>query len=361
MTSVGVERLVVRYETTTVLKGVDVTIGDGEFFFLLGPSGCGKTTLLRTIAGFIDPAEGSIKFGERSMNGVPASKRDCGMVFQNYALWPHLTVFENVAFGLDVRKVAKPEKERRVREALSLVRMSEYADRSPGRLSGGQQQRVALARAIVVDPQILLLDEPLSNLDAKLRVELRSEIHEIQRRTGRTAVYVTHDRAEALALADRMAILRGGVIEQLGAPRDVYDRPVNPFVAGFVGDVNILTDARLAEPRGDAFEVEGAWGRLRARACGRVPRAGEGVVVLLRPERLRVEPDGAPGPGRLAGRVKRSTFLGEMMQYEIEIAGARLNALALSGAALLTEGTTVAVIVDDAMVYGQDDLRGPTT
>lgn len=352
MTSVTVSELVVRYESTTVLKGVDVTIEDGEFFFLLGPSGCGKTTLLRTIAGFIDPAEGSIRFGDRPMNGVPAAKRDCGMVFQNYALWPHLTVYENVAFGLDVRKVPKPEKERRVKEALALVRMAEYADRSPGRLSGGQQQRVALARAIVVEPQLLLLDEPLSNLDAKLRVELRGEIREIQRRTRRTAVYVTHDRAEALALADRMAILKDGVIEQLGSPRDVYDRPVSPFVAGFVGDVNALSGGRVvAAPGGDRFEVEGPWGRLVARACGGVPAPGAAVVVLLRPERVRVEPGAAPGVGRLAGRVVRSTFLGETLQYEIEVAGARLHALALSGAPILDEGIAVASIVEDALVY----------
>jgi iron(III) transport system ATP-binding protein len=332
MTSVTVEKLVVRYETTEVLKGIDVTITDGEFFFLLGPSGCGKTTLLRTIAGFIDPAAGNIWFGDRAMSGVPAAKRDCGMVFQNYALWPHLTVAENVAFGLDVRKIEKTEKRRRVGEALALVRMAEFADRLPGKLSGGQQQRVALARAIVVEPQLLLLDEPLSNLDAKLRVELRSEIREIQQRTKRTAIYVTHDRAEALALADRMAILRGGVVEQMGSPRDIYDRPENAFVAGFVGDVNTLPTGRIVEDSGESLDIEGPWGRLGARPCGRAQVPRDRASVLLRPERLRIEPGGSPGRNRLAGRVTRSTFLGEVMQYEVALDDARIHVLALSAA-----------------------------
>ncbi len=370
MTSVRVEKLVVAYEANTILKGVDVEIRDGEFFFLLGPSGCGKTTLLRSIAGFIEPASGDIRFGTQSMKGVPAAKRDCGMVFQNYALWPHLTVAQNVAFGLDVRKVEKAEKERRVREALELVRMEEFADRPPGRLSGGQQQRVALARAIVVRPQILLLDEPLSNLDAKLRVDLRVEIREIQKRTKRTAIYVTHDRAEALALADRIAVMRGGIIEQLGSPREIYDAPTSPFVASFVGDINALDEGRVVGRTQEGVEVEGPYGRVVARACGKQKLPDSNVRVYLRPERIRLEGKAASSDSstgadrrthRLSGRVKSVTFLGEFQQYEVEVGGTIVRTLALSGSPTLEEGENVSVIVEDALAYGPEDFRDDGT
>lgn len=351
MTSVRVSNLRVGYDATQVLKGVDLDIADGEFFFLLGPSGCGKTTLLRSIAGFVEPSGGEIYFGKQSMNGVPAAKRDCGMVFQNYALWPHLTVFENVAFGLDVRKVEKQEKARRVREALELVRMQDYADRPPGRLSGGQQQRVALARAIVVQPQILLLDEPLSNLDAKLRVELRVEIREIQKRTRRTAIYVTHDRAEALALADRMAVLRGGVIEQLGPPRELYERPNSPFVAGFVGDVNALPVGRSTGERSGKHVVKGAFGEISARATGNASIEPDRAFVFVRPERLKLDRAGNVGVDRLAGRIVHTTFLGEVVQYDVEVGGAILRLIELSGAPLAAEGENVTVVVEDALVF----------
>lgn len=351
MTSVRVSSLRVGYDATQVLKGVDLDIADGEFFFLLGPSGCGKTTLLRSIAGFVEPSGGEIHFGKQSMNGVPAAKRDCGMVFQNYALWPHLTVFENVAFGLDVRKVEKQEKARRVREALELVRMQDYADRPPGRLSGGQQQRVALARAIVVQPQILLLDEPLSNLDAKLRVELRVEIREIQKRTRRTAIYVTHDRAEALALADRMAVLRGGVIEQLGPPRELYERPNSPFVAGFVGDVNALPVGRSTGERAGKHVVKGAFGEVSARATGSTSIEPDRAFVFVRPERLKLDRAGNTGVDRLAGRIVHTTFLGEVVQYDVEVGGAILRLIELSGAPLAVEGENVTVVVEDALVF----------
>jgi ABC-type Fe3+/spermidine/putrescine transport system ATPase subunit len=349
VTTVEIRGLEVAYEGTRVLNGIDVTIADGEFFFLLGPSGCGKTTLLRAIAGFVEPSGGEIRFGTRSMTTVPAAKRDCGMVFQNYALWPHLTVAQNVAFGLDVRKVEKNEKARRVAEALRLVRMEEYAERLPSKLSGGQQQRVALARAIVVDPTVLLLDEPLSNLDAKLRVDLRAEILEIQRRTRRTAIYVTHDRSEALALADRIAVLRGGSIEQIGTPREIYDAPTSSFVAGFVGDVASLRGAGTAAGEG-VVEVEGPFGRLEARVCG--PAPGSDCEVVIRPERLVLERGGAPGKGRLAAVVRRGTFLGETTQYEVEVGGGSvLRSLVLSGGPPIREGEEVIARVVDALAY----------
>lgn len=354
MTAVRVRSLTVRYDKATILDGVDADIRDGEFFTLLGPSGCGKTTLLRAIAGFVEPAGGEIRFDERPMNGVPTAERDCGMVFQNYALWPHLTVAENVAFGLDVRKVPKPDKARRVAEALQLVRMQDFADRPPNRLSGGQQQRVALARALVVDPQVLLLDEPLSNLDAQLRVDLRAEIREIQRRTRRTAVYVTHDRAEALALADRIAVLRAGKIEQIGTPAEVYERPATPFVASFVGDANRCA-ARAAGVDGGRVLLEGPFGRVLARATGSAGALATGAAaeVMTRPERLRLTA-GADGGvvGRLAGRVVRCTFLGELVQHDVAIQGGSiLRVLALGGAPAFDENAVVTVHVDDALAF----------
>jgi ABC-type Fe3+/spermidine/putrescine transport system ATPase subunit len=357
VTSLRVQALEAAYDDVQVLRGVDLAIDDGEFFFLLGPSGCGKTTLLRAIAGFVEPTRGDVLFGARSMKGVPPAKRDCGMVFQNYALWPHLTVFENVAFGLDVRKVARGEKDRRVREALRLVRMEDFADRTPNRLSGGQQQRVALARALVIEPQVLLLDEPLSNLDAALRVELRAEIHDIQRRTRRTAVYVTHDRAEALALADRIAVMHRGVIEQIGTPGELYERPATAFVAGFVGDVNRL-EGRIAARDGDALVVEGPFGAVRGRAPENSAAPGDAVHVLVRPERLRLDAAAPPAMkdaragGRLAGKVARRTFLGELLQHDVALdGGVTLRVLSLGGSRSFDEGTLVTVVLEDALVF----------
>jgi len=355
MTAVAVEGLAVRFGAVEVLRDVSLSIGDGEFFFLLGPSGCGKTTLLRALAGFVEPVGGRILFDGRPVQGVPPARRDTGLVFQNYALWPHLTVAQNVAFGLEVRKVPPAERARRVREALALVRMEHLADRAPNRLSGGQQQRVALARALVVEPAVLLLDEPLSNLDAALRVELRAEIREIQRRTRRTAVYVTHDRAEALALADRIAVLRDGRVEQLGTPEDLYDRPASPFVAGFVGDCNRLDGEAAAAGPGQVL-VGGPWGAVLARTPGRAaPAPGAAARLLLRPERLRLLPSGLPATGRLAGRVLRRTFLGEFVQVDVELPGqAVVRVLLLGGERAVRQGDAVCVGVDDALAWPGD-------
>jgi ABC-type Fe3+/spermidine/putrescine transport system ATPase subunit len=212
---------------TLVLRGVDLTVEGGEFFFVLGPSGCGKTTLLRIVAGFLVPEEGQVFFGDREVTTVPPHKRNAAMVFQHYALFPHMTVWDNVAYGLRLRKLPRDETERRVREALKLVRLEGFERRYPSQLSGGQQQRVALARAIAVHPDVLLLDEPLSNLDAKLRAEMRGELKALQRQLGVTAIYVTHDQKEALAMADRMAVMKDGMILQVGTPTDLYRRPAS--------------------------------------------------------------------------------------------------------------------------------------
>ena len=230
--------------TPAAVNNINLTIEPGELFFLLGPSGCGKTTLLRMIAGFIEPTSGRVEFVHDSattdITHLPPEQRNTGMVFQSYALWPHMTVAQNVAFGLDVRKLDGNEKVRRVKEALEAVQMAEYSERKPNQLSGGQQQRVALARAVVVRPSVLLLDEPLSNLDAKLRVELRTEIRRLCKRFGMTTLYVTHDQKEALSMADRIAILKRGEVVQVGGPQDLYRRPHNSFVASFLGETNFL-------------------------------------------------------------------------------------------------------------------------
>lgn len=266
-----------------VVNDVSLDIADGELFFLLGPSGCGKTTLLRMIAGFYPPEGGEIRFGDRLMNDVPPHRRNTGMVFQNYALWPHLTVFENVAYGLDVRKVAGNEKRQRVEEALAITRMGQYAERSPTQLSGGQQQRVALARALVIKPDVLLLDEPLSNLDAKLRLEMREEIRRIHHETKLTTLYVTHDQQEALALADRIALMNEGHIEQVGAPLELYRSPKTPFVTQFLGAANFLAGKVSAVLDTGHVKVQTAAGEIVCAMEGGAELVGKPVTCLIRP------------------------------------------------------------------------------
>ncbi|MGY0691964.1 ABC transporter ATP-binding protein [Virgibacillus sp. FSP13] len=240
MSTVNLSTITKQFGGITAVKGLDLLIEEGEFFTFLGPSGCGKTTTLRMIAGFYYPTTGKVKFNDKDMTTVSPEKRNTGMVFQNYALFPHMTVFENVAFGLKVRKINKTEIKRRVGEVLKKVRLAEYVDRQVSQLSGGQQQRVALARALVIEPDILLLDEPLSNLDARLRDEMRTEILRLQREYGITTIYVTHDQVEALTMSDRIAVFNFGECQQVGTPTEIYNRPVNDFVAEFIGETNLL-------------------------------------------------------------------------------------------------------------------------
>ena len=294
-----------RYGDFTALNGVSLNIKEGEFFTLLGPSGCGKTTLLRMIAGFNSIEGGDFYFGEKRINDVPAHKRDIGMVFQNYAIFPHLTVKENVAYGLKARKVGKQEMETRVSEALELVQISHLADRKPNELSGGQQQRVALARAFVIEPSVLLMDEPLSNLDAKLRVQMRTVIKKLQRRLGITTIYVTHDQEEALAISDRIAVMKDGNIMQIGTPNEIYAKPQNPFVAGFIGVSNFLD-----------CEVRDGCTVVQDEITVDIPlrKAFSGKAKLsARPEQLFFSEQGMPG------KVLFSTFLGDFIEYEVEL------------------------------------------
>ncbi len=307
MTAISLKGLTKRFGTTTAVDGVDLDIATGELFFLLGPSGCGKTTLLRMLAGFIDPTAGSIRFGERDVTHLPPNKRNTGMVFQSYALWPHMSVIENVKYGLTLRKIPTGEREKQAREALAVVHMDQCAGRKPNELSGGQQQRVALARAIVVKPDLLLLDEPLSNLDAKLRLEMRSEIRRICTAVGMTTVYVTHDQKEALSIADRLAVLRDGQIQQVGEPRSVYRQPCSAFVAGFIGETNFV--------RGTAsgHEVSTPLGTLQVASSAEGP-----VNCSIRPEAIKVH-DGPGANNGFEGTRLHSTYLGEIAQHEVAV------------------------------------------
>jgi iron(III) transport system ATP-binding protein len=299
--AVHIENLTKQFGTLRAVDDVSVSIEPGELFFLLGPSGCGKTTLLRCIAGFYRCEQGTIRMGERDISSLPPHRRDTGMVFQSYALWPHMSVRENVAFGLQMRKVRKREVTQQVDQALAMVQMTDRADHKPNQLSGGQQQRVALARALVIHPQCLLLDEPLSNLDAKLRLDMRTEIRRICKEAGLTAIYVTHDQKEALSIADRLAVLRDGRIEQVGTPLDVYRHPANRFVANFIGETNFVEGTVTGG--GAALELDTPVGTIRASLPPSSPplTQGQRVTLSLRPEALRVDPAPTDAPNRFGG------------------------------------------------------------
>src|SRR3954467_757260 len=270
MTSVRIDPLSKRFGNTVALDDVDLDIKAGELFFLLGPSGCGKSTLLRIIAGLLDPTAGRIFFNDRDVTALGTDKRNAVMCFQSYALWPHMTVAENVRFGLNVRKVSRAEQDRRVADVLKLVQMDAYASRKPNQLSGGQQQRVALARALAVQPDCLLLDEPLSNLDAKLRHEMRSEIRRICKTAGFTTIYVTHDQKEALSVADRIAVLKAGKLAQVGTSSQLYHAPRNRFVADFIGNTNLISATVIAR-NGNRIELNSAAGPMVAFGDGDLP------------------------------------------------------------------------------------------
>ena len=304
--SVIIKDAVKKYGDFIALKGVSLDIKEGEFFTLLGPSGCGKTTLLRMIAGFNSIEGGEFYFGDKLINAVPAYKRDIGMVFQNYAIFPHLTVEENVAYGLKARKVPKAQIAPRVKEALELVQIGHLATRKPSELSGGQQQRVALARAFVIEPSVLLMDEPLSNLDAKLRVQMRTVIKKLQRKLGITTIYVTHDQEEALAISDRIAVMKDGVIMQCGTPTEIYAKPQNPFVAGFIGVSNFL-DCTME--KGGLVDIKG---ELKVNVPVKSSYTGP-AKLSARPEQLFFSDSGMPGT------VQFSTFLGDYVEYEVQL------------------------------------------
>lgn len=312
--AIFIKDVVKKYGENTVIPDLSLDIENGELFTLLGPSGCGKTTLLRMIAGFNSIQGGEILFDKSVINDIPAHKRNIGMVFQNYAIFPHMTVKQNIQYGLKLRKISKEEMSRKVDDILDVVKITEYKDRLPENLSGGQQQRVALARAIVIHPDVLLMDEPLSNLDAKLRIEMRSAIRNIQKQVGITTVYVTHDQEEALAISDRIAIMKDGVIQQVGAPYNIYSRPSNIFVATFIGRSNIF-DASLVNAEGKNFvEFKNGY-KEEVELKEKMPYSK--IKVTVRPEEFIISKDNVG----LDGIVESSTFLGKYMDYVVKLNG----------------------------------------
>jgi iron(III) transport system ATP-binding protein len=352
MAAIAVQDLSKRYGTTLALDRVSLEVAAGELFFLLGPSGCGKTTLLRVLAGFIRPDGGEVSFDGQPVTDLPPRARGAGMVFQTYALWPHMTVAANVAYGLHVRGLPKAEVSQRVERILKLVRMDGYGARRPNQLSGGQQQRVALARALVIEPRVLLLDEPLSNLDARLRDEMRAEIRRIHEETGLTMVYVTHDRKEALTLADRLAVMDAGRLVQVGPPRAVYDRPANRFVAGFLGDSNFLPGV-VRHVDGTGCVVETAVGSLRS---GQSPmNVNDRVLCSVRPHAWTLSP-GGDGANRIAGSVEQVTFLGELMELTVRAAETRIEVTTLphvAGRLRPGNAVTLGVAAEDVVILSE--------
>ena len=325
MIAVRIQKLVKKFGPMVALNEIDITVEPGELFFLLGPSGCGKTTLLRCLAGFYKPNSGKIFFGDKDVTRKAPHRRKAGMVFQSYALWPHMTVAENVAFGLKQQRMSRPKIEVSVEEALASVQMDGYADRKPNELSGGQQQRVALARALVVRPRCLLLDEPLSNLDARLRYDMRKEIRRICKEHELTAIYVTHDQKEALSIADRIAIMSGGQVEQIGTPQEVYTRPRSQFVADFIGTTNFIPGTVIRTGAGEAL-VKTELGEFRGvlPEPDKVPADGDAVTLSIRPECWKF--DSAPAEENcFLGEIGRAVYYGEVAHYAFFKNGVKLK------------------------------------
>jgi spermidine/putrescine transport system ATP-binding protein len=330
--------------TEVAVDAVNLHVDSGEFFSLLGPSGCGKTTTLRLVAGFEEPTAGKVLLDGTDVTGVPPHRRNVNTVFQSYALFPFLTVFDNVAFGLKSRRLPKAELSKRVNEALDLVLLTDYAKRRPGQLSGGQQQRVALARALVLNPAVLLLDEPLGALDAKLRRSLKVELKALQERVGITFLYVTHDQEEALTMSDRLAVMNSGRIVQIGTPREVYEDPADTYVADFLGVSNLMEVEVIERGPGERCQLrvgEAALSAERAEVEGLGP-----AHAVIRPERVRIEPYGSPGGNRVPAMVERLVFLGAATQVMLRLGpGVPLQALMQNDGedAGLAQGTPVHV------------------
>jgi iron(III) transport system ATP-binding protein len=324
-TSITIDHITKRFGRAVALDNIDLQIPPGELLFLLGPSGCGKSTLLRIIAGLLEPTTGRILFNSRDVTHLPTEQRSAVMCFQNYALWPHMSVRENVAFGLTLQSNSQLSRKQRVDEVLHLVQMDRYADRKPNALSGGQQQRIALARALAVRPNCLLLDEPLSNLDAKLRLEMRAEIRRICKSSGCTTIYVTHDQKEALSIADRIVLMKDGHIAQIGSPTDLYSNPRSSFIADFVGQTNLMP-AKIFDESSRAVTANTPIGTLRATPF---PDGTPHTALLsIRPERIRIlTPDSpkSPDANHIFAKWIETTFLGEVSEHTFEIDGHRIR------------------------------------
>jgi iron(III) transport system ATP-binding protein len=318
------QNVVKAYGRALAVDGLSLEVQEGELLTLLGPSGCGKTTTLRAVSGFVGLDSGHIYIGDREVTDIPPERRGIGLVFQNYALWPHMTVFQNLAFGLQLRKLPAKTIAEKIHRGLAMVKLEGFETRYPRQLSGGQQQRIALARALVLEPDILLLDEPLSNLDALLREQMRFEIAQIHRQAGITSIYVTHDQTEAMVISDRIAIMDQGKLVQIGPPAQIYASPASRFVAGFMGTTSFV-HGKVEELRGEAVRVRtdaGAllWGKGRGLAVG------QGVVVAVRPEHVRFVEQGGAETNVFEVRVARASFVGELIDYQLELHGSSLRA-----------------------------------
>jgi len=324
--NVQLKNIVKRFGTLEAVSHVSLEIRDGELFTLLGPSGCGKTTILRLIGGFHRPDEGEVYFGEKAVSGVPPYERNIGMVFQNYALWPHMTIFDNIAYGLKLKKFLREEISSKVLHTLKLVNLSGLEKRYPGQLSGGQQQRVALARALVLNPDVLLLDEPLSNLDAKIRLQVRAEIRKLQKDLGITTIYVTHDQEEALTLSDRIAVVDHGKLQQIGSPRDLYAKPENPFVADFIGINNLIP--------GEVQEIMDGERKMKVQTdvgpmiCifEKPLKPGDRCMTSVRPETASIgQKEGGQGEVNvLSGTVSFASYIGNTIRYDVELKNGKI-------------------------------------
>jgi ABC-type Fe3+/spermidine/putrescine transport system ATPase subunit len=355
LTAITIDGVARSFGTVRAVDNVSIAVRDGEFFTLLGPSGCGKTTLLRMVAGFCELDQGRILFGAERIDTLPPHRRNTGMVFQNYAVFPNLTVGDNVAYGLRARKVRRDAIRERVERALKLVQLDGYGERWPHQLSGGQLQRVAIARAVVIEPHVLLLDEPLSNLDAKLRVEMRGEIRRLQKLLGITVIYVTHDQEEALAISDRIAVMRAGQVEQIATPRAIYERPETPFVATFVGTTNLL-DGVIRRRDGDMAEI--AFAGTAMQAGGVRGQIGDQVVVSLRPETLRLLGPGEAAPAgwaTLAGALGEIEYLGPVTRFTVQLADDALMHLMALASPAVSGAVTVAYDPQRVVVMGRTE------
>jgi len=356
-TAVELKGVTLAYGPFVAVQDVDLKIDKGSFVTLLGPSGCGKTTILRSIAGLVSPTSGEIIVAGRRINYIPIYKRNIGLVFQNYALFPHKTVADNIAFGLKYRDVPKADIARKVKRALDMVRLPGVEKKLPSQLSGGQQQRIALARAIVIEPDVLLLDEPLSALDANLREEMRTELKIIQREVGITTIFVTHDQEEALAMSDRIVVMNHGLIEQNGTPEAVYRTPASKFVASFLGQSNLMTGTIAAAQDGKAKITLDNGSSIEAAAPASAKKGGK-VTVVVRAQRLEVGKTTA-APNRLKGKIAATSYLGGSAIYAIDAEGLRLQANSIIDSHVFREGDAVDIgfFPSDCVLLGEDDRR----
>ncbi|HTJ58499.1 MAG TPA: sn-glycerol-3-phosphate ABC transporter ATP-binding protein UgpC [Devosiaceae bacterium] len=344
MATLQIDKVSKHFEGAQVLKGIDLMLDDGEFLVLLGPSGCGKSTLLSIIAGLLEPTSGDVRIGERSVVGVHPKNRDIAMVFQSYALYPNMTVRRNIGFGLEMRKVARPEREAAVARAAKILQIEPLLDRRPAELSGGQRQRVAIGRALVRNPAVFLFDEPLSNLDAKLRMEMRVELRRLHELLGTTIVYVTHDQIEAMTLATRIAVMRDGRIEQLGTPSEIYDRPANLYVAGFVGSPAInLLEATVVDGLTVQLAEGGQTVSLSSDQVGRMPASGTRVLVGVRPEAFGLVPPETPGA--ITATIEDAELTGPEKLVLAKLGNARFTA-SIDPHASVAAGTTGGFVID---------------